>query len=322
MSFRLLLEQFVGVQALVVGDVMLDEYIFGRATRISPEAPVMVVRQEGTRAVPGGAANVAKNLAALGAKVRLIGVVGDDAAGRALAEALATDGIEARLVRDPARVTTRKTRVLADSAHQVLRIDEESTGPLSSEAEAELLEAVAPWAAAAQVSVLSDYSKGALQDGVAAAVVRESRVSVVNAKPNRAERFQGASLVTVNRAEASALLGGAEVSPEHALGQARAIAAKIGVRAVAITMGGEGLVASTPNGEFQCPAPKVEVYDTAGAGDTACATLALGLAVAGYEEPVFKLAVATSAEVVRKVGVAVPSREDLVRLQFADQSPV
>lgn len=315
-----LLDRIRGLRALVLGDLMLDEYIFGTATRISPEAPVMVVRQNRVSHVPGGAANVARNIVALGGTARLAGIVGQDEPADRLALALGSEGIDpAGLVTDPTRATTRKTRVLADHAHQVLRIDHEEDGPLSAEIEAALIERIAAGLTDVDVLVLSDYLKGALTPTVARHAIDQARAQgvpvVVNPKPRSLAQYAGASLVSLNRAEATEALGlWRPLQDAGAVEAGAALRAKLGVDAVLVTLGESGMHASGP-ADFTIAAPRVEVYDTAGAGDTVVATVALGLAAVGFEREVFELASQTAASVVSHVGVATPTPEDLERLR-------
>ena len=160
MSAPLTFARFKEVRALVLGDLMLDEYVFGRATRVSQEAPVLVIRQDRTSAVPGGAANVATNMVAMGASVELLGVVGDDAPGRKLCETLAVTGVSApRILTDANRPTTRKTRVLANHAHQVLRIDHEAEHDASPEVQSRIREALEASLEGTGVLLISDYRK-------------------------------------------------------------------------------------------------------------------------------------------------------------------
>jgi len=317
-----LLVRFAGLRALVVGDVMLDAYIFGNATRISPEAPVMVVRETGSRAVPGGAANVALNLQALGAQAEVTGVVGDDAEGAHLLQAIRDRGVGAGgIVVDPTRPTTTKTRVVADHAHQVLRIDRETHLALTDATASQLTSVANELATNSDVVVLSDYQKGALGSGVARAVIAAAKNRgtpvVANPKPAGAAEFVGAQLLSFNRVEANALFSGFEVNRESALDAAQYLAERLGVETVLITLGEQGMAAAGTHGRFLVDARRVEVYDTAGAGDTVIATVALGMATLGPRPEVFELAAATSARVVRHVGVATPSTEDLAELSRA-----
>jgi D-glycero-beta-D-manno-heptose-7-phosphate kinase len=317
-----LLEAIKGRKALVVGDLMLDEYILGRATRISPEAPVMVVRQQSTMSMPGGAANVAKNIIALGGYATILGIVGNDAAAETLKRSLAEQHIDhASLVHDDARPTTRKTRVLADHAHQVLRIDHEDESPLSEAAEADLLAQALALIEEHEVVVLSDYLKGALTPKIAGQIIVRARekgiATVVNPKPRSLGQYAGATIVSLNRAEASEALKRWQGITDNDAGEAaNELREQLGVAKILVTLGESGLVAS--DGEtFRVPAPRVEVYDTAGAGDTIVATVALGAAADADFRSTLKLATEAAAAVVRRVGVATPSAEDLEAISRA-----
>lgn len=318
MSKRLL-DQIKGSRAVVLGDLMLDEYIHGTATRISPEAPVMVIRREKEYALAGGAANVAKNAAALGAEVTVIGVVGRDEAGENLAQTLEDrTGIEPRLVLAHDRGTTRKTRILADHAHQVVRIDDESDEPITETVEAQLLMELKSALDAADLLILSDYRKGVLTEALVPAAIRaaqEAKVPVAaNPKPQTAPRYRGAALISLNRPEMKGLMGEAPKDREDAIMQARRAAQHLEVGCVLATLGGDGLAAAWANGSASASAPNVEVADPAGAGDTVIAAAALGMAKTGLSEHVMRFAAESAARVVRRVGVAVPQPEDLVEL--------
>ena len=320
MTFGDLLARFHGMRALVVGDLMLDEYIVGRATRISPEAPVMVVRQTSTRYMPGGAANVARNLVSLGARVGMVGVVGVDLAGETLLTSLQDSGIQTNhVLKDATRMTTRKTRVLADHAHQVLRIDHETEEPLTPATETSVLECIEEMLGDLDVLVLSDYLKGTITDSVARSSIQMARARgvpvVANPKPRTLSNYAAASVISLNRLEATEALEGVyNLRDEEALPAAEHLKEKLGVDCVLITLGDAGIAVAGPD-SFAIPAPKVEVYDTAGAGDTVVATVALGIAAHGCDRSVFALAAQTAASVVKKVGVAAPSREDLRALE-------
>ena len=315
-----LLGRFQGLRALVIGDLMLDEYIFGRAARISPEAPVMVIRQTSTDRLPGGAANVARNLLALGARTRILGVVGCDEAGELLRQSLRDQGLEAEhLVADPTRPTTRKTRVVADHSHQVLRIDHEDEAGVPVEAETKLVDAALQMVGDTDVIVLSDYLKGALTQRLAREVIERARKAgvpvVANPKPRSLSLYEKASLVSLNRSEAAEALGlWAGLPDDNAVSAARQILERQKSDSVLVTLGESGMVAVGPS-DVRVNAPRVEVYDTAGAGDTVIATVALGYAAAGFERAVFELAAQTAASVVKHVGVATPSVEDLDRMR-------
>lgn len=316
MSFDPLLSQFRGMRALVVGDLMLDEYIFGHVSRISPEAPVMVVRQERLETLPGGAANVALNLKSLGAAVSVVGLVGGDEGGLALDRALSNAGLLSRLILDATRVTTRKTRIVADHKHQVLRVDNETTTPATEHMGEVIVDAASELGEEVDVIVLSDYLKGALPAFVVSALMERlpGKTFVANPKPQSLAAYRGVSLVSLNRAEAAGALG-IPVTDDSAENAALTLRERLGVESVLITLGEAGMVAACIDGAVRVAAPRVEVYDTAGAGDTVIATVALGMAAVGFQQEVFELAAQTAASVVRRVGVATPSAEDLQSLR-------
>ena len=320
MSFRELLDSFKSVRALVVGDLMLDEYVFGKVTRISPEAPVMVVRHRYTTRLPGGAANVARNLLALGAETHVVGVAGCDPEADMLETSLREQGLtHVGIVRDPERSTTRKTRVLADHTQQVLRIDHEVDTLVGESVEDELMAAVERRIAHCDVVVLSDYLKGALTPRVAMHIMSGAKAVgakvAVNPKPRSLDQYKGADLISLNRSEAAEALRIPSLADEDALRAAEQLRHSLGAASLLVTLGESGM-AAVGEGQFFVQAPKVEVYDTAGAGDTVVATAALGFAVQGFGKEVFELAARTAACVVRHVGVATPSADDLQALRF------
>lgn len=308
-----LLDAFRGVRVLVVGDVMLDEYVFGRATRISPEAPVMVLRQERTTAVPGGAANVARNIAAFGAKAHLVGVVGEDSAAEQLRDGLAAESLTHGLVADATRVTSRKTRVIADGRHQLVRIDHETDIPVTGAAQDAILAEVRSRLMDADVVLLSDYTKGCLSAEVVRGILEVAKAAwkpvVVNAKPTSLPNYRGATVISLNRSEASAAVG-EEVTPANAADWAQFLRDRHRADALLITLGDAGMEVAGPE-SFRISAPRVEVADPAGAGDTVIATIALGIAATGFAASVFELAAAAAARVVQHVGVVAPSESDL-----------
>jgi rfaE bifunctional protein kinase chain/domain len=287
---------------------------------VSQEAPVMVVKHQRTSSVPGGAANVAMNLMALGASTGVIGAIGADSAGDDLVSALNISGIEpVDILRDPTRPTTRKTRVVANHSHQVLRIDVEEETPLTKELQEKIVQRVRKHAVGRKVILLSDYQKGAIPGPVVEAVVKlgkEMGVPVVaNAKPGTVGFYRGASVVSLNRFEASAALGYlTPITDEFAAETAIQIREKFEIDSLVVTLGGSGMVAASSAGISQVPAVKVEVYDEAGAGDTVIATLALCSTFGPLDEHSLRLATHTAAAVVRKVGVAVPTAEDLEQI--------
>jgi len=294
---------FSSVKALVAGDVMLDQYWFGPTSRISPEAPVPVVRVTQSQARPGGAANVAVNLASLGACTTLAGVVGRDAGGATLRQVLGERGIVLDLVESPARPTITKLRVLSRN-QQLIRLDTEDA---FGSAEARLLlERVSRVAGTASVCILSDYGKGSLLEvaGLVAAA-RAARVPVlVDPKGTDFARYRGATLLTPNLAEFEAVAGTA--GPDADLeARARRMRADLELEALVVTLGERGLlVVSGSGGSAFLPARAREVFDVTGAGDTVIAALAAGIGAGMTLTDAAALANVAAGIVVRKIGVA------------------
>lgn len=310
-TFGELLSRVQGSGGVVVGDVMVDEYIHGKGTRVSQEAPVLVVRQSAVSRVLGGAANVAFNLRALGVRDRLIGVVGDDEPGNWLRGAVAAEFESGQIVVDPGRPTTRKTRVYADKAHQVLRIDHETTEPLNVAGEDAVFSRAEAYLSDVAFLLLSDYQKGVLTASLVRRLIdvaRERGIPVIaNAKPKTLAFYRGADLVSLNQPEACGALGIEELAFEDAPAAAGEIEARFGIHHVLITMGAKGMASR----EASVPAIPVNVFDTAGAGDTVIATVAAAYPLFGLSEAVLRLAAHTSASVVQQVGVAVPDETSL-----------
>ncbi len=316
LTFGSILECFGSLSAVVVGDVMLDEYIYGEVTRISPEAPVMVVRQQTLKHVPGGAANVAANIVALGAKVDMVGLIGDDPQGEILLESLEASGISSRhLYSSPKRSTTTKTRVVANHSHQVLRIDRESDESLFPDEEHALYQKFLDSIGSANLILLSDYAKGCLSKPFVQQMIgkaqQEGKPVIANPKPGTAHQYKGAHMISLNRIEASALLGIKKIGRSDAEKAAMQIKQALNVRSVVVTLGAEGMATAFDGGTAYEPAIKVEVYDEAGAGDTAIAALALCHGAGFDGKASLALATRLAGAVVRKVGVAVPGPEDL-----------
>lgn len=307
---RAIVDSMAGVRVLVSGDLMLDKYLWGHPTRISPESPVMVVEIDRETDVPGGAANVANNVLALGGHAMVAGVVGDDREGEALLRHLAEAGADAAgVVVDPGRPTTTKTRLVAQS-QQLMRFDRERVDPVGGSARESLGKAMAAAFGQVDVAVVSDYSKGVVSEPFAAevlALAKEAGVPLVlNAKPGHAAAFRGADLVTVNRAEALAVLGGGPAD-----GLARRVRDRLGVGAVVATLGPDGLEWCDQEGSGRVAARAVEVYDVAGAGDTVVTVLAMALARGAKIAEAAQVASLAASVVVGKLGVATASLEEL-----------
>ncbi len=296
-------------RVLVVGDVMLDRYWFGDVSRISPEAPVPVVRVERVDERPGGAANVARNCAALGAQAQLLSVVGTDEAGVRLETLVAQAGVQARLHHDPDMPTTVKLRVIGRQ-QQLLRIDFET--PPSSEVLAANLAEFSAALPNTDTVILSDYGKGGLthiETMITLARESEKRV-LVDPKGDDYARYQGAFLLTPNRAELQEVVG--RWSDEADLTQrAHALRKKLKLHALLLTRSEQGMTLYDDNGEMHVPAQTREVYDVSGAGDTVIASLAVMLATGAELAQAVQVANRAAGIVVGKLGTAVATHAEV-----------
>lgn len=294
---------------LVVGDVMVDHYVSGRVSRVSDEAPVPIVQVTDERWAPGGAANVAANIAALGGRAMLAGVTGADAAASTLAGLVGAMGgaVEAHLVADASRPTTLKTRYMGGQ-HQMVRVDREMTAAISRAAEDRLVDLVADLAEECAVIMVSDYAKGVLSDRVLAAVMAHgARAGVpVVVDPKRADwsAYRGATLITPNRKELTLAARAPCGTDTECLAAAEAAIAATGA-AILLTRSEQGMSLFRPG---QMPvhlsAKAREVFDVSGAGDTVAATLALGLASGHRPELAMQIANVAAGIVVGKRGTA------------------
>lgn len=309
---------FAGVTVLCIGDVMLDRFIAGEVERISPEAPVPVIRVRESRSALGGAGNVASNIAALGGRAVLVGLVGRDAAAGALmAEIKAHPGIKPALIETAHRPTITKTRFLA-ARQQVVRTDEESSLPLQETEEAGLIAAIERAMPEARAVILSDYGKGVLSGAVIAAVMAAARAAdiAVFVDPKSADfsRYRGAACITPNLRELAAAARLPVAEEAQVIAAARRVMAEVPGTAILATRSEKGMVLVEPSGAVHSvPAHAREVFDVSGAGDTVIATLALAHG-AGFAPPqAMHIANAAAAVVVSKVGTATLTRDELAR---------
>jgi rfaE bifunctional protein kinase chain/domain len=317
---RDLVGRFGGASILVVGDVMLDRFIVGQVTRISPEAPVPVVRFQSEHVRLGGAANVAHNIVALGGRTRLVGLVGADATAGRLREALVTAGIGVDgLIEDASRPTTEKVRVVTERNQQVGRIDYERDGDADGGVERALVDRIRQLGSTATALLVSDYLKGSVTRAVVEALVALSRAAtpkrlplLVDPKIPHLPFYAGATLVTPNHHEAEAATHRRIRADEEAGGAARDFRARAGCDAVLITRGEHGMWLSEPNAEGSASAAAREVSDVTGAGDTVVATLALSLAAGATLAEAAMLANHAAGIVVGRFGPATVSAADLI----------
>jgi D-beta-D-heptose 7-phosphate kinase/D-beta-D-heptose 1-phosphate adenosyltransferase len=307
---------FGGRKIIVVGDLMLDRYIWGQVERISPEAPVPVLNLEHESSTAGGAANVARNLAALGVNVSLAGVTGEDDGRTNLLATLARDGIHTdAVITAPDRPTTVKTRVIGNR-QQMIRIDHERSAPLTSDAEAQLLAAVSGQFASATALVLSDYAKGVLTGDLCSALIGLSREYaipvIVDPKGRDFSRYRGATLITPNRGELASATGALSHDSEAPFKEAAILRQRLDLQAVALTLGEQGIALIGVEETHQIAAVAREVFDVSGAGDTVAATLAAGLAADLGLLDAVHLANLAAGVVVGKVGTAAITAAELL----------
>lgn len=310
-----ILNGIAGRHVLVVGDVMIDEYVWGNVRRISPEAPVMVVEVDRETYMPGGASNVVNNVQALGGRTSMIGVIGDDDHGRRLMGCLSEAGVDVSgLIVDHARPTTRKTRIIAHS-QQVVRVDRENrktvSGPVARMLSALIEERIPD----VDVIVFSDYDKGMACPQIVNAVVqgshRHDKRVIANLKPSSARQFKTASVVTINQFEAEAI-SGVTIEDERSLRRASGkVFSLLKPEALIVTRGPKGMHVVTDTGVGDVPPHPVEVYDAAGAGDTVVSVMALSLASGAEIMEAATLANCAGAAVVRRVGVATVTIEEI-----------
>ncbi|MEZ4218891.1 MAG: PfkB family carbohydrate kinase [Myxococcota bacterium] len=318
-----LLDRFPTLEILVVGDVVLDEYLIGDVSRISPEAPVPVVHVRREATALGGAGNVVRNVVALGGRCRLCSCIGRDADGDEVMRLLAALGVPGDgVLRVAGRPTTRKSRVVAQS-QQIVRVDRETHEPLAKSAAKALAEAVRGAAATADGAILEDYGKGLFTRATIRTtmqILADAGVPVAVDPKDELAPFRGAELVKPNLREAALLAGARDATPRDLPRIAARLRAKLGGAKLAITRGADGiqLFEGTDPGEgVHVAAPRREVFDVQGAGDTTIAALALALRAGATLREAAVVANAAAATVVAKVGTATASRDE-VRAQLAD----
>lgn len=302
-------EQFSKARLLVVGDVMLDRYWFGDTNRISPEAPVPVVQVGKIDERLGGAANVARNVAALGAKTTILGVIGDDEPGRRVSELLKSSHVDSQLEVDSKVPTTVKLRVIARQ-QQLIRLDFEEAP--SEAALAHKLERYEKLVGDADVVILSDYGKGAL--GQVALMIEQARAQkkmiLVDPKGDDYAKYRGATVLTPNRSELRQVVG-QWTSEEDLTKRAEDLRKSLNLEALLLTRSEEGMSLFTEAGVSHVKAQAREVFDVSGAGDTVIGTLAVALAAGWPLERAMALANRAGGIVVGKLGTATVTSEEL-----------
>lgn len=311
-----LLDAIPGTHVVVLGDVMVDHFVIGKVGRISPEAPVPVVEFEREFSLPGGAANVAHNVRALGGRVSLIGVVGDDASAAEMRRLLAERGMEdAALVADGSRPTTRKTRLATTRHQQVARLDVESATEVSAAVEAALVARLEDAADTADAIVVSDYLKGVVTRRVMAHAVAVATARgvplLVDPKVPHMAYYAGATLVTPNQSEAEQASHVRLHTADDVRRAVKALRETFRIDGVLITLGEQGLWLAEGGREGHLAATAREVADVTGAGDTVVAALAAALAAGASASEAARLANEAAGVVVMRFGTAVATRDEL-----------
>jgi D-beta-D-heptose 7-phosphate kinase / D-beta-D-heptose 1-phosphate adenosyltransferase len=314
---RQILENARGKRVLCVGDVMLDRFVYGVVNRISPEAPVPVLRQTRAASMPGGAANVARNMASLGLEAVIIGVVGRDDAGEELVGLLANSpGINARLIPLQHRPTSLKTRLIA-GGQQLLRLDAEEIGPPDAAAEAAVIAAIKDFAPSASAILISDYAKGLMTDAVIAAILKaaasEAIPVIADPKGQDFARYGAVDILKPNAGELAAaftLPTGTTGEIEQAL---TAALLRLPAQSIIVTRAAQGMSFINSKGEVGHVSGKArEVFDVSGAGDTSLAALAAGVVAGASLQEAVDLAILASGIAVGKSGTATVSGQELL----------
>lgn len=310
------LDRYSDARVLVLGDVMLDRYVYGSVERISPEAPIPVMVVEREVDMPGGAANVVRNAASMGARAILVGVVGDDIWGEDLGRQLALlPTVEPRLISNRSHPTTRKTRFVADR-QQLIRADREQRSALSDTVAQRVLSTFRRALPESDIVILSDYAKGVLSDVVTRGAIDAARKAgkpvIVDPKSRSFAKYAGATILTPNRSELELACGHPCRTDEQVVSGARKFLDQGLCKALVVTRGAQGMSVLCADGAIShLPATAREVFDVSGAGDTAVAALALGLAARASVVDAAALANVAAGLVVAKLGTAVVSSGEI-----------
>jgi D-beta-D-heptose 7-phosphate kinase / D-beta-D-heptose 1-phosphate adenosyltransferase len=300
---------------LVIGDLMLDRYVWGNVARISPEAPVPIVRAVHQNERPGGAANVAMNIIGLGGKVTLFGFVGEDAEGTTLEKHLRESGIESRMTRVPGHPTTTKLRVLCGK-QQMLRLDMEETDGYPTDVHRVLLEKIKAAMPSADAVVLSDYAKGVLTENLCQQVIHAARRSgipvLVDPKQRSFARYRGATTICPNLAELSVATGVELQDLDALLAAGQKLTKELGLDCLTATLSEKGIAVIRENTKSIAPTVARQVFDVSGAGDTVIATLVLAIASGLEMETAVQIANVAAGIAVSKVGTVPVDRDELL----------
>ena len=303
---------------LVVGDLMIDHYIWGSATRLSPEAPVPIVNVKTESTTLGGAGNVLQNLVALGTSVTIAGVIGDDADGARLVEIVKSEGIIKNIIiKDTGRPTTVKTRVVAGS-YQLVRIDREVTNALEVDLEKELISRIENSIDQADIIILSDYNKGLLSFSLTQKIIelakKHTKRVIIDPKGLNYEKYKGAFLIKPNRKELAEAAKVEKITGIDDLQDAaNTIFQQTGADYLLVTLSEEGMAIITERSTRLLPVKATEVFDVTGAGDTVIATVAYFLALGLSVEEACELANYAAAVVIRHIGSATTTVDEILK---------
>ncbi|MDR6944284.1 D-glycero-beta-D-manno-heptose-7-phosphate kinase [Mucilaginibacter pocheonensis] len=303
---------------LVIGDLMVDHYIWGNATRLSPEAPVPVVNVNSESVTLGGAGNVVQNLISLGAQVTVGGVIGNDATGNQLMRLLTDEGTEIdAVIKENSRTTTVKTRVLVGN-HQLVRLDREITDALPSDIENELIDKVTAYIDTADLVVLSDYNKGLfspqLTQQIITTAVRMGKRVIIDPKGTNFEKYKGAYIIKPNRKELAEAVKLDQINSMESLKHAAdIILEQTGAEYLVVTLSEQGMVILGKHNQVALPVKATEVFDVTGAGDTVLSTMAYFLAMGLSLEDACELANHAAAIVIRHLGSATTTVAEIIK---------
>ncbi|MEQ8672980.1 MAG: bifunctional ADP-heptose synthase [Aggregatilineales bacterium] len=315
-----IIPNFSGKRIVIIGDLILDEYLLGNATRMSREAPIPVLEFESRRLIPGGAANPATNIVSMGGVASQIGVIGDDEAGRNLSEILQKNQIDTSgVIIDPSRPTTSKMRVMAQMGlrfpQQVARMDTLSREDIDNHTEKQLYEKVNAQLTSVDAILFSDYHAGLLTESLIGAIRESAKNNILTADAQGSlEKYAGFTLVKCNADDAQEYLRKPLHNDSEFATAAQILRERLKLTgAMVITRGADGATVATIEETYHCPAPAVsDVYDTVGAGDTAIAVLTLAIISGANYQDAAILANTASGLVVRRVGNYAPTQQELL----------
>ncbi|MCH7590173.1 D-glycero-beta-D-manno-heptose-7-phosphate kinase [PVC group bacterium] len=316
-TYLKIMRRITKVKALIVGDFMLDEYVWGQVSRISPEAPVPVVKVQTKTSTPGGAANVVNNIRCLGAKVYACGIVGSDTNGRELVKRMKHPLVDTSgIIKDTSRITTKKTRIMAQK-HQMLRIDKEDSAPVNKKVFQKMKQVIAKTIRKVDFVIIEDYGKGVVTKDMVLFVKRAAQKAkkfvAVDPKENHFELYRGITLITPNAYELEQATRIATAGSKGVEAAAKLLQKKLKCQLVLVTQGEKGMsLFGKGQKPLTVPAMAREVFDVSGAGDTVIAVFCLAVAAGADVKRASRLANLAAGIVVGKLGVAVATRQEIL----------